>query len=422
MSADTAVGSSRPSPASTVYDAVVVGAGPYGLSTAAHLHGHRLNVVTFGKPLDLWRNHMPKGMRLRSHWWATNLSDPDGLYGFERFLSGSRHKKGYPMPIDAFVEYGLWFQERAVPNVDDTYVSSLERHGAHFRLILEDGREVHSAAVVMALGLAYYAHRPGEFTHLPVPLVSHSCDHNDCTRFAGKTVVVVGGGQSAIEYAALLHEAGATVHVVSRRPLFWLAPDRTNERSMLERILAPNATIATGWPNRVLDTAPYLFYQFRQDLKDRFIHSHYTAAASDWLRGRVIGNVILHEACSVATLDAVNGHVHVTLSDGDAIKADHVILATGYRVDINKLTMIHPSLRAAIQTDSAIPTLNAWFESSVPGLYFIGLTSLRAFGPLYRFVAGCPATARRVARAVAHTRSNRPLALAGSKLSPATQS
>src|SRR2546428_2145357 len=225
------------------YDAVVVGAGPYGLSTAAHLLGRGLRVAVFGKTLELWRDHMPKGMRLRSHWWATNLSDPYGHYGFERFFSEAKHEKGYPMPIETFIDYALWFRERAVPHVDETYVASIERQNADFLLTLKDGRNIQSAAVVMATGLYYYADRPEPYYRLPAGVVSHSCEHNDFSRFEGKQIVVIGGGQSAVEYTALLHEAGATVHIVSRRPILWLAPDRTNERTVLERILAPNSSI-----------------------------------------------------------------------------------------------------------------------------------------------------------------------------------
>ena len=350
---------------------------------------------------------MPKGMLLRSHWWATNLSDPHNRYGFERFFKESQYEKCYPVPIEAFIDYALWFQERAVPNVDETYVSSIERHNNHFLLTLEDGRKVQSAAVVMATGLYYYAHRPDDYKDLPAGLVSHSCDHNDFSRFKGKQIVVIGGGQSAIEYSALLHEAGATVHVVSRRPIVWLAPDRGNERSIFEQILAPNASIAPGWKYWILEYAPYLFYRFSQHRKDKAIRNYYIAAASDWLRDRVIGKAIRHEGQTVVKMEAVGAKVDVTISDGEKVRADHVILATGYQVDINMLTMIRPSLLAAIKTERAVAILSPWFESSVPGLYFVGLTALRAFGPLYRFVAGCGATARRVAGSVARRRGER---------------
>ncbi len=403
MSVTPDLGTPRRSASGAPYDAVVVGAGPYGLSTAAHLLGRGLRVAVFGKTAELWRRHMPRGMRLRSHWWATNLSDPRGRYGFDRFFRESGHDRGYPLPIGTFIDYALWFQQRAVPDVDETYVASVARRGGHFLLTLEDGREVRSAAVVMATGLSYYADRPERYGRLPAGLVSHSCDHGDFSRFDGRRVVVVGGGQSAVEYTALLHEAGATVHVVARRPIVWLAPDRADQRGLVERILAPNASIAPGWKNLALEWLPYVFYRFPQPRKDRWNRNYYLAAASDWLRDRVIGKATLHEGRTVA-LEAAGGKVRAVISDGQTVSADHVLFATGYQVDVTKLTMLHPSLLAQIERDGGIPSLSHWFESSVPGLYFVGLTSLRAFGPLFRFVAGCGATARRVASAIARSK------------------
>jgi hypothetical protein len=165
-------------------------------------------------------------------------------------------------------------------------------------------------------------------------------------------------------------------------------------------MLAPNASIAPGWRNWTLEHLPYLFYRFPQDSKDRY-NGNYVSGATDWLRERVIGKATLHEGQTVVEASEVDGRVAAILSDGTTVRADHVILATGYRVDINKLTMLHPSLLRDIKTDMAIPILSPSFESSVAGLYFVGLTSLRAFGPLYRFVAGCKAAARRVATSVA---------------------
>jgi cation diffusion facilitator CzcD-associated flavoprotein CzcO len=386
-----------------VYDVVVVGAGPYGLSTAAHLLGRGLRVAVFGRPLEMWREHMPKGMLLRSHWWATNLSDPREDYAIARFFAESRHDRAYPLPIETFIDYGLWFQQRAVPDVDETYVSSIERRDGRFLLTLQDGRVVASHAVVMAIGLYYYANRPEPYNKLPRGLVSHSSDHRDFSQFRGRDVVVIGAGQSAIEFAALLHEAGASVQVVARRPINWLPPDRGDNAGAMERILAPDAGIAPGWINWVWDHLPYLFYRFPQAWKDRY-NGIYPPGANDWLRNRVIGKVTVHEGQTVTNLVVAGEKIAAALSDRTRLTADHVLLATGYRVDINRLTMLHPSLLAEIKTDRAIPILSHWFESNVPGLYFVGITSLRAFGPLYRFVAGCGAAARRVATAVARRR------------------
>ena len=383
------------------YDVVVVGAGPYGLSAAAHLQGRGLKVAIFGKPMKLWREHMPKGMFLRSHWWASNLSDPNKKYGFAQFFKVSQYKPCYPVPIEAFIDYGMWFQKHVMPNVDETYVTSIERKGKQFLLTLADGRIVQSLAVVMAIGLYYYANRPNEYDHMPSELVTHSFEYNDFDRFAGKQVAMIGGGQSAVEYAALLHEAGAHVHLVPRRPIHWLAPDTDGKRSFIDQVRAPRAGIAPGWKNWALEYFPYLFQRFSQDKKDRYIRNHYNAAASDWLKERIIGKVTLHEGQKVEKVLAVNNTVELTLSNHEVLKADHLILATGYRVDINRLPMLHPSLLAEIQTDTDIPILSNRFESSVPGLYFVGLTSLRNFGPLFRFVVGTKAAAERVAGAVA---------------------
>ena len=385
------------------YDAVVVGAGPYGLSTAAHLLGRGLNVAVFGRTLELWRERMPKGMWLRSHWWATNLSDPRKAYGFGQFFEEAGYAKGHPVPLETFINYGLWFQRRAVPNVDETYVASIERRDGQFAITLEDGREVTSRVVVMAIGPYHFAHRPEQYNELPAEFVSHSSDHSDFKRFEGQDVVVIGGGQSAIEYAALLHEAGAAVQVVSRRRISWLAPDRMDARSILERIRAPRATIAAGWDNWVLDRMPYFFYRFPQAWKDAY-NRQYHSGASDWLRDRVIGKVRLREAQTVANLAVREGKLDATISDGAKLRADHIMLATGYKVDVNRLKMIHPALRRELKTDVAVPILSHGFESSIPGLYFVGLTSLRAFGPLFRFVAGCTAAAHRVASSVGRTR------------------
>jgi cation diffusion facilitator CzcD-associated flavoprotein CzcO len=384
-----------------IHDVVVVGAGPYGLSTAAHLRARGLDVAVFGKVLELWRDHMPAGMLLRSHWWATNLADPRRKYGFKRFLELSARRPCYPVPIDAFVDYALWFSKHAVPDVDETYVVSIEHRNGQFLLTLKDGRRVHAPAVVMAVGLYYYANRPHEYALLSPDLVSHSFDHHDLGRFRGKQVMVIGAGQSAIEYAALLHEAGAVVHIVARRPIVWLTRDRFGERTLWERIRAPDAGIAPGWKNWILEHVPYLFQRYPQPRKDRYIRNNYVAAASDWLRPRVIGKAILHEGHTIAAMRPLRGTVEVKISDGETVLADHVVMATGYRVDVRKLPMLHPALLAQIAIDEGTPILNERFECSVPGLYFVGLSSLRAFGPLFRFVLGCKAAARRVAVAVA---------------------
>ena len=383
------------------FDVVVVGAGPYGLSTAAHLRGRGLHVRVFGRTFETWRKHMPKGMFLRSHSWATNLSDPGSLYGFDAFVADSGIADRYPLPLDSFIEYGLWFQRRAVPDVDETYVTSIRHDGGVFVVVLRDGRVVRSAAIVLALGLPYYKRIPPEFQGLPPGVASHSSDHDSFDRFRGKRVVVVGGGQSALEYAALLHESRAIVDVVARRKIDWLPPDRFGQRSLFERVRAPENGIGPGWLNWVFQYFPFLFHSLPQSIKVRVGDSHTRNwGVIDWVRDRVVNRVKVREGSTIVRTTASNDGIAVTLSSGEAIQADHVLLATGYHVDIDRLPILDPSLKRDIRQIGGAPVLNRSFETSVPGMYFVGPTSVRSFGPLYRFVLGCRATAPRVARSV----------------------
>lgn len=399
------------------YDTVIVGAGPYGLSTAAHLQAQGLKVAIFGKPLQLWRDHMPKGMLVRSFWWASNLSDPHKRYGFKQFFLeqdpqffekherlGEKPKGIDPLTIETFVEYGLWFQKHAVPNVDETFVTNIEHKDRSFEVTLADGRIVHSSTVVMAPGLAYYTYRPPEYSHLPSELVSHASEHPDFEGFTGKRVVVIGAGQSALESAALLNEAGAEVHVVHRSPITWLEVANFKNRPLKARIRAPKAGIAAGWDNWLIEHFPYTFQCLPRSTKDNFLQGRgrHGPAGSHWLKDRIIGKVTLHELQQVQQVKEGDEGVMLTLSNGQTLTADHVLLGTGYRTDIKRLPMLSPSLETSIQTYQDAPVLNNWFESSVPGLYFIGFSSLSSFGPFFRFIVGTEAAARRVTTAVSH--------------------
>ena len=392
------------------YDVVVVGAGPYGLSTAAHLLGRGLKVAIFGKPLNLWREHMPNGMLLRSYWWAVNLSDPQKKYGCEQYLQLHGREGPDPMPIEMFIDYALWFQKHAVPDVDETYVASIEREEQHYKVTLVDGRVVQSQAVVMAPGLAYYVYHPAEYSHLPAELVTHASEHYTFTNFAGKRVAVIGGGQSALETAALLHENGADVDVVSRRTVRWLTGDSLHNRTLIRRMRYPKAGIAPGWFNWGLENFPYTFQLLPRAAKDRLLRGRgqYGPAGAHWLKPRILGKITLRELQLVEQMRETDDGVTLMLSDNETLKVDHVILGTGYRVDVKKLPMLAPSLVSEVQTYQGAPILSNRFESSVPGLYFIGISSLSSCGPLFRFVVGTDAAARRVAgaaaRQVAHTK------------------
>jgi cation diffusion facilitator CzcD-associated flavoprotein CzcO len=384
-------------------DVVVVGAGPYGLSTTAHLRSRGLSVAIFGQPLQLWRDHMPSGMLLRSYWWATNLSHPQKQFQFTHYFKAYNLEPPDPLSRETFIDYALWYQKHVVPDVDETYVASIEREERLFKVTLVDGRVLRSQAVVMAPGLAYYVYRAPEYQHLPAELVSHTADHATFAPFAGKRVAVIGGGQSALETAALLHESGADVDIIMRRSVRWLSGDSLNDRTLIRRIRYPKAGIAPGWFNWGLEKLPYTFQQLPRATKDRLLRGRaaYGPAGSHWLKPRILGQVNLREQCRVERISEEDDGVALTLSDNQVVKVDHVILGTGYRVDVNKLPMLSPALVSEVQTYHDAPVLTSSFESSVPGLYFIGISSLSSCGPLFRFVVGTDAAARCVAGSAA---------------------
>src|SRR5207245_9565495 len=200
---------------------VVIGAGPYGLSVAAHLNAARLPTLVFGKPMEFWQG-MPHGMKLRSAWSASSLSAPGGAYNLDSYRTAIGAPQQLPIPLPFFIDYGLWFQRNAVPDLDPTYVESVTVDGGGFRVGLVDGRTVSAGRVVVAAGIDRYAHVPGFASRLPESVASHTRAHHDFGLFRGATVGVAGGGQSAIESAALLPEVGAQVELIARRPIPWL--------------------------------------------------------------------------------------------------------------------------------------------------------------------------------------------------------
>lgn len=386
---------------SAKYDAIVVGAGPYGLSITTHLMERGLKVATFGKPIHFWRAHMPEGMLLRSFWWATNLSDPEVKYCFKNYFQEKGVQATDPLPIETFIDYGLWFQKNAVPQVDETYVTNIRSDDGQFVVTLEDGRVLQSKAVVIAPGLQYYKHIPPEYAHLPASLMSHSSDHHVMNTFANKKVVLIGRGQGSLETAALFNENGTDVHVVARHPIRWVQVSHAKLPPFFRELRAPRAGMGNGWLNLILEKYPYAFQRLPQPTRDHLLETRHGPAGADWLKPRILNNVTIHEQVQVEKIEEAHGQAKVALSNGRMLEGDHVIFATGYQADIQRLPMMDASLTRLVQTHKQAPILSSWFESSVPGLYFVGFTAARSLGFLYRFVHGTDAAALRVTSALA---------------------
>ncbi|EMF01484.1 NAD(P)/FAD-dependent oxidoreductase [Streptomyces mobaraensis NBRC 13819 = DSM 40847] len=395
---------------------VVVGAGPYGLSVAAHLRERGIPVRVFGEVMGSWRHAMATGMYLKSTPAATDLSTPraDGrLADFRRERAEPELTELTPIPCEVFVAYGMWFAARFVDGVDPRRVTSVERDPGGFTVRLDDGEPVPASAVVVATGLGALAHVPGELGGLapqgpgPDTLLSHTSHHTDLSRYAGMRVAVVGGGQSALESAALLHEAGARPSVLVRAPRVRWGDTPVLERPLLDRLARPASPLGTGWILAGLCAAPQAVSRLPSPAR-LLIHRRALGPSGGWwLRDRVEGVVPVHTGCRVERADPAGERARLTLTGpGDVpreLVADHVLAATGYRVDLDVLPFLPPPLRGTVVRvpGSGAPRLTGAFESSVPGLYFTGILAAPMFGPMLRFVAGTEFAARRITRHLA---------------------
>jgi hypothetical protein len=383
-------------------DAVVIGAGPYGLAAVAQLRRAGVEVRAFGLPMSFWMRHMPKGMRLRSPWGASHIGDPSASPTLDEFQRIRGAAIDRPIPLDDFIAYGLHVQERAASGTDPRRVARLEPNNAGFRVVLEDGEPIETRRVVVAVGISDFAWRPPEFAGLPPSHASHACDHADLAALAGRRVAILGGGQSALESAALLREAGADVEVILRAPAQrWVG--RATRDGLLGLLLFDRTDVGPAMVSHVV-ARPRLYRRLSAEIQQELSRRSLVAGAATWLRPR-LGGIPITLGRRVATVSRLNGHVRLTLDDGTDRTVDHVLLATGYRVDLRRCAFLGPEVLASLRcSDAGYPVLDDGFTSTVPGLHFIGATAVGSFGPLVRFVSGTRFTARTLAAAVAGER------------------
>ena len=201
-------------------EVAIVGAGPYGLSIAAHLRVADVKFRIFGRPMQTWLEQMPDGMLLKADGFASNLADPASVFTLKYFCESAGipyDERRIPIRLETFRAYGLAFQQRMIPEVEDTQVVKIERDAAGFRLNLSDGRHATAQNVVLAVGVSHFQVVPPILEHLPAELLTHSLAHKNVERFRGRDVTVIGAGASAIDLAVLLKDAGANVALVARR-------------------------------------------------------------------------------------------------------------------------------------------------------------------------------------------------------------
>jgi hypothetical protein len=384
-------------------DIAIVGAGPYGLSTAAYLRRLGIAHRIVGTPMEFWRAHMPKGMLLKSEGLASNMFDPDGRFTLRRFCNerGINYADlGLPVTLETFIDYGLDFQQRAVPELETDTVVSISSVGAGFRLDLTKGEPFNARRVVIATGLSHYDHLPAEIAGLPREFVSHSSQHSDVTVFAGREVAVIGAGASASDLAILFQEAGARVHLVARGTP-WFHAKMQLPRPLWDQIRHPISGIGPGWRSRFYQDGALIFHYFPAIVRHRVVRRHLGPAGGWFMKDR-FASVSLFAEHQIQTAKIVGDRVKLEIADKTGgrgtLWVDHVVGATGYNVDVNRLPFLSNEIRSKVRRDQTAPELSSTFESSVPGLYFIGAATANSFGPLVRFAVGAQFSVRRLTR------------------------
>ena len=373
---------------------LVIGAGPYGLATAAYAKYLGVPVTVVGKTLDFWKANMPRGMFLRSGPdWHIDARDAATFQSYLK-VRGLTEAQIKPVPLDIFLDYASWFMGQYDLTPRPALVTHLARTNGTYTATLDDGSRIHAEKVVLSLGFAWFKHYPPDLTkQLPVGSYTHTCDVVDFEFFRDKRVLIVGGRQSAFEWAALIREKAAKeIHVTHRHPTpQFTEPDWSWVQPMVRRTLEDH-----GWWRRSSDKEKD---KIRQDF---WAVGRLTLEA--WLGSRVHQpNIHIHENTTIiATRTLADGTYEVSLDDKTAIHVHHIILATGYVPNMQNIAFLdRTTILRELQTVNGSPMLDTEFQTNLPNLYVTGLAAVQDFGPFFGFTVACPVAARIIGEAVA---------------------
>ena len=386
----------------------IIGAGPYGLSLAAHLAERNIEHRIFGRPMLFWSQLAEAGgaRYLKSYCFGTNISTPTPGSSFADYSEPRGLETFEPCSIEDFANYGHWFQKKNVAWVEPVDVAQVMHQAQGFVVDLADGGRVVATTVVIATGLSYFAYIPSVLTSLPPSLVTHTSRIARFSSLKGCDVAVIGAGQSALEAAALLNEVGARPQLFVREDSILWQTRVSQSRSLWRRLRSPISGLGTGPKAWGLTHFPGAMHRLPNSWRTRFVKNHLPAEGAWWLRDRVENKIPIHTGTVVVEAREAGGRValrlHAAMDRSDRqLVVDHVIAGSGYDIDVERLDFLHPGLRSQIQRLGLAPKLSATFETSVPGLRFIGPASAMSFGPLFRFVVGAEYTARIVSARMA---------------------
>ena len=375
---------------------LIVGAGPFGLAMSAYARRHHIDHLVVGHVMDFWKSNMPDGMLLRSGCdWHYDPFNEDTI---ESYLWARNLKPADvdPLPLDLYLGYCEWFRRQKGIEVIPGRVGRLD--GANdtqpfFKAVLEDGGTIAARNVVLALGFKYFKHVPEPYPALfPPGRFAHTCDCVDFTPLKGKRVLIIGGRQSAFEWAALIREQGAdAVHLSYRHPTpsfqqsdwSWVSP------------LMDSMAADPGWFRRL--TAE------EKDQVGRRLWAEGRLKLEPWLAARISdGKVKLYPNSWVTTCEELaDGALEVGLSTGEALTVDQVILATGYKVDVDQIPLLaEGNILARLEVRNGFPALDEHFQSNIPGLFFTSMCATQDFGPFFAFTVSVRASATLIGSAL----------------------
>jgi FAD-dependent urate hydroxylase len=373
----------------TTTSLLVVGAGPYALSTAAFARQRGIDTVVVGRPMGFWREHMPAGMFLRSgpDWHL----DAAAVHTLEAYLEERAidPEEVDPLPIDLFLDYAEWFRQAKGIEVREDLVAELAKPDGRFVAVLDSGARVAADAVVAAPGICYFTNRPDWAGSVPPGRAAHTCDLVRFEDLSGARVLIVGGRQSAYEWAALLSERGAErIDLVHRHdmPRFERVSWRFVDPYVESTVRVPGwwRTLSKGEQDAITQR----FWQVGRLTLEYWLTPRLTSKAVH----RWPGTEVVHAQATPA-----GGELGVRLSNGEALLVDHVVFACGYKADLPRVPYLAGVLDR-IQLSDGFPVLDEAFGTSLSGLYLPGFTATRDFGPFFGFVKGTTAAATLIVR------------------------
>jgi thioredoxin reductase len=230
--------------------------------------------------------------------------------------------------------------------------------------------------------------------------------------FKGARVLVVGAGASATNAAGELLREGADVTLSCRIPQLLFYPGGP-PRTFKDSLTAPLSPIGPGWAKWAASYFPGVFRSLPRSVRVKIVDRTLGPAPAWFVRDEIEGKIGMLAGQSVSASHETAEGVEIEMTDREGGRSthtfDYVIAGTGYRVDVDRLRFLSSALRTGLTRVGGAPRLSRRFETSISGLYFLGVTAAYQFGPALRFVCGAEYASRVASAAMVAAMSRRPV-------------